>query len=84
MQIKSTNNPFTGCTVAVTGTLENFTRSSINEKLVSLGAKPGSAVSKNTDYLICGECAGSKLAKAKSLGIPVLSEQEFLSISKSA
>jgi len=43
-----------------------------------LGAKAGSAVSKNTDYLICGENAGSKLGKARSLGIPILTEQEFL------
>jgi DNA ligase (NAD+) len=49
-----------------------------------LGAKAGSSVSKNTDYLICGEKAGSKLNKAKTLGITVLSEQEFLDIAKSA
>lgn len=49
-------------------------------KILSLGAKAGSSVSKNTDYLICGEKAGSKLAKAQALGVRVLSEQEFLSM----
>jgi DNA ligase (NAD+) len=77
-------NPFAGKTVAVTGTLEHFTRSGINMKIGELGAKAGSSVSKNTDYLICGEKAGSKLGKAKALGITVLSEQEFLGMAKSA
>lgn len=46
-------------------------------KLLSLGAKPASSVSKNTDYLIVGEKAGSKLTKAQQLGVPTLTEQEF-------
>lgn len=46
-------------------------------KLLSLGAKPASSVTKNTDYLIVGEKAGSKLTKAQQLGIAVLTEQEF-------
>ena len=46
-------------------------------KLLELGAKPGSSVSKNTDYLIVGEKAGSKLAKAQQLGVTTLTEQEF-------
>lgn len=49
----------------------------INAKIYSLGAKAGSSVSKNTDYLICGENAGSKLAKAQALGVAVLSPAEF-------
>ena len=73
-------NPFAGKTVVVTGTLEHFTRESIQEKLFSLGAKAAGSVSKNTDYLIAGEKAGSKLTKAQSLGVPVLTEQEFLSM----
>ncbi|HBA47027.1 MAG TPA: hypothetical protein DCZ91_04365, partial [Lachnospiraceae bacterium] len=60
------------------GTLENFTREGINAKIFSLGATPGSSVTKKTDYLICGQKAGSKLAKAQQLGIPVLTEQEFM------
>lgn len=72
------NNPFAGRTIVATGKLENFTRDSINSKIISLGATPGSSVTKRTDYLICGEKAGSKLSKARELGVPVLSEQEFL------
>ena len=73
----NTNNPFYGKTVVATGKLESYTRSGIDEKLMSLGAKPGSAVSRNTDYLIVGEGAGSKLAKAQALGVRILSEVEF-------
>lgn len=71
-------NPFQGCTIVATGKLMNFTRDGINSKIYELGGKPGSSVSRNTDYLICGEKAGSKLAKAQSLGITILSETEFL------
>lgn len=81
---KNKRSPFIGRTIVVTGKLEYFTRNTINTKIESLGAKAGSSVTKNTDYLICGEKAGSKLGKAKSLGIPVLSEQQFLSMAKSA
>ena len=72
------NNPFAGCTVVATGKLENFTRDGINSRIISLGATAGSSVTRKTDYLICGEKPGSKLAKARELGIPVLTEQEFL------
>lgn len=79
-----TGNPFAGCTVVVTGKLELFTRNSINARIESLGAKAGSSVSKNTDYLICGENAGSKLDNARKLGIPVLTEQQFLEMAGEA
>ncbi len=72
------NNPFAGCTVVATGKLENFTRDGINSRITSLGATAGSSVTRKTDYLICGEKPGSKLAKARELGIPVLTEQQFL------
>ena len=75
---ETTNNKFAGCTIVATGKLENFTRDGINAKIISLGATPGSSVTQKTDYLICGEKAGSKLAKAQQLGIPVLTEQEFM------
>ena len=74
------NNPFTGCTVVATGKLENFTRDGINSRIISLGATAGSSVTRKTDYVICGEKPGSKLAKARELGITVLTEQEFLNM----
>ena len=78
MKNRTENNPFAGCTVVATGKLENFTRDGINSRITSLGATAGSSVTRKTDYLICGEKPGSKLAKAKELGIPVLTEQQFL------
>jgi len=70
-------NPFMGKTVVATGKLQGYTRDGIQVKLLSLGAKPASAVSKNTDYLIVGEKAGSKLSKARQLGVQTLTETEF-------
>lgn len=70
---------FNGKTICVTGKLNHFTRESINEKIVSLGAKAASSVSKKTDYLITNESSGSsKYKKAVELGIPIITEQEFL------
>lgn len=74
------DNPFNGRTVVATGTFENFTRSGINSKLEALGAKAGSSVSSKTHYVICGKDAGSKLSKAQSLGVPVLTEAEFIAM----
>lgn len=71
------DSPFVGKTIVVTGKVEPYTRDGINAKITSLGAHPGSSVSKNTDYLICGEKAGSKLQKAQSLGVTVLSPAQF-------
>ena len=76
------NNPFAGKTVVATGSLEKFSRDGINEFLESLGAKPSGSVSKKTDYVVAGPGAGGKLTKAQELGIPVLSEEEFLSMAK--
>ena len=73
----NSENPFAGKIVVATGKLANYTRDGIQMKLLSLGAKPTGAVSKKTDYLIVGENAGSKLTKARSLGIKTLTEQEF-------
>ena len=70
-------NPFRGKTVVATGKLQGYTRDGIHRKLLSLGAKPASAVSKNTDYLIVDEKAGSKLDKARLLGVKTLTEAEF-------
>lgn len=68
---------FEGKTVVVTGTLNNYTRGSIKEKLEGLGAKVSGSVSKKTDYVLAGEEAGSKLTKAKDLGVKVISEEDF-------
>lgn len=75
-------SPFMGKTVVVTGTLENYSRTSIKEKLESLGAKVSGSVSKKTDFVIAGEAAGSKYDKAKSLGVTILSEEEFEKIGR--
>jgi DNA ligase (NAD+) len=69
--------PLAGKTVVVTGTLEGFTRPEAEEAIRTAGGKPGGSVSKKTDYLVAGESAGSKLAKAHDLGIPVLDEAGF-------
>ena len=73
-------DPFIGKTIVVTGKVEPYTRNDMHAKIESLGAKVGSSVSKNTDYLVCGENAGSKLSKAQSLGVPVLTPEEFFTM----
>jgi DNA ligase (NAD+) len=76
---KVVDNPFIGKTICVTGRLNHFTRDSINEKIVSLGAKTAGSVSKNCSYLITNEASGSsKYKKAMELNIPILTEEEFL------
>ena len=67
-----------GKTVVVTGTLETLSRDEAKELIRTHGGKAAGSVSKNTDYVVAGEKAGSKLTKAQDLGVPVLSEQEFL------
>ena len=64
-------------TVVVTGSLEGFGRTEAEEAIRAAGGKPAGSVSKKTDYLVAGEKAGSKLEKARALGIPILSEAEF-------
>lgn len=75
--VSVSENPFVGMTIVVTGKVEPYTRSGINAKIESLGARAGSSVSSKTDYLVCGEKAGSKLAKARELGIKVLTPEQF-------
>ena len=78
-EVKETQNTtFTNKVVVVTGTLQHFTRDSITTKLEKLGAKVSGSVSKKTDYLIAGEKAGSKLAKAQQCGVTILTEDDFL------
>ncbi len=68
-----------GMTFVLTGTLPNYSRSDMTKLIEENGGKTASSVSKNTTYVLAGEEAGSKLDKAKSLGIPILSESEFVS-----
>lgn len=74
------DNPFLDKTVVVTGTLLNYSRDGIKQKLETLGAKVTNSISKKTDFLIAGDKAGSKLTKAQSLGVEVLSETDFESM----
>jgi DNA ligase (NAD+) len=67
----------TGKTFVVTGTLQNYSRDKIEDLIKSLGGKATGSVSKKTDYVVAGEEAGSKLAKARELGVAVLTEAEF-------
>ena len=66
-----------GKTLVVTGKLVEYTRDEIKGLIKQHGGKAGSSVSSKTDYLVAGEKAGSKLAKAESLGVPVLTEAQF-------
>ena len=74
---KRTDHYFSGKKIVLTGTLEKYTRQEATRILEQLGAQVLSSVSKQCDFVLCGENAGSKLAKAHQLGIKVLSEEEF-------
>lgn len=72
------DSPFAGKTVVLTGTLASMTRDTAREKIEALGGKVSNSVSKKTDLVIAGEEAGSKLDKARALGVRVMDEAEFL------
>ena len=74
----SAGGPLAGMTVVATGSLEHFTREGIEARILELGGKSSGSVSKKTHLLIAGEKAGSKLAKAKELGVEVLDEAGFI------
>lgn len=76
----SSEGALTGKTVVATGTLQRFGRGEIKELIRKHGGKPAGSVSRKTDYVIAGEKAGSKLDKARELGVTVLSEDEFLAL----
>ena len=76
------SNPFFNKSIVLTGTLSQ-PRDEVIKILESKGAKIASSVSKNTDFVICGEKAGSKLERAQTLGVKTLNEQEFLALMKS-
>ena len=74
---QNSDNFFSGKKVVITGKLEKYTRNDLKELLTNVGADVAGSVSKKTDYLIVGKDAGSKLAKAQSLNIPVINETEL-------
>jgi DNA ligase (NAD+) len=71
------DGPLSGKTVVVTGTIEGFSREEAEEAVRAAGGKPAGSVSKKTDYVVAGPGAGSKLAKAQELGVPVLDAERF-------
>ena len=74
------DSPISGKTIVVTGTLEKLDRRQAEALIESLGGKAAGSVSKKTDYVLAGESAGSKLTKARELGVRVLNEQEFFGL----
>ena len=75
---KTLDNRFANMTFVLTGALEKFTREEAEDMVAKRGGKASSSVSKKTSYVVAGPGAGSKLRKAQELGVPVLSEDEFL------
>jgi DNA ligase (NAD+) len=69
-----------GLTLVVTGSLESFTRDSVNEAIIERGGKVSSSVSKKTDYVVVGSEPGSKASKAAELGVPTLDEKSFIEL----
>ena len=75
-----TDSRFAGMTFVLTGALSKFTREEATEKIELFGVKAAGSVSKKTTYVVVGENAGSKERKARELGIPILSEDDFLAM----
>lgn len=80
VQRGDSDSPFAGKTVVLTGTLESMSRKEAADRIEAQGGKVTGSVSKNTDYVIAGEKAGSKLKKARDLGVDVVDEQAFLAM----
>ena len=78
--VQQTGSALAGKTFVLTGTLPTLTRSEAKALIEQNGGKVASSVSKKTDYVLTGEAAGSKLTKARELGVAVISEDEFRSM----
>ena len=76
--VQTEGGVLSGKTLVVTGTLPTMGRKEATDKILQCGGKAAGSVSKKTDYVLAGENAGSKLAKAQQLGVPVITEEEFL------
>jgi DNA ligase (NAD+) len=76
----ATGSRLVGKTIVVTGTLQKFSRDEIHKLIEREGGKPAGSVSAKTSFVVAGDAAGSKLEKARALGVPVLSEDEFLAM----
>ena len=81
-EVTANGGKFSGLTFVLTGTLTTMSRNEASELIQSLGGKASSSVSKKTSYVVAGENAGSKLTKAETLGIKILTETEFLAMAK--
>jgi DNA ligase (NAD+) len=79
--VKETGSVFSAKTFVLTGTLPTMTRQEAASRIEALGGKVTTSVSRNTDYLLAGAEAGSKLEKAQALGVAVIDEAEFLKMS---
>lgn len=77
LEEENTDDRFSGKTFVLTGSLEKYTRNEASNIIEKFGGKTSSSVSKKTDYVLAGEDAGSKLTKAQSLGVKILTEEEF-------
>ena len=77
---KGGDQRFAGKTFVLTGTLDRFTRAEATKMIEDRGGKAAGSVSKKTTYVVAGEAAGSKLRKAQELGVPVLTQEEFLAL----
>ena len=77
-----TEQPFAGKRFVVTGRLQDLSRSHVQARIKELGGAVSGSVSRQTDYLVAGEGAGSKLADAEQLGVTVITEEEFLKLAE--